>query len=437
MSERLRPAALLLLLAVLLEAAFLALRHLTPWSENLPAVIALGLAGSVVYLVAVFLVFSWREARGTALVVVLLAAVAFRATLFSLSPALSDDLYRYRWEGRIQQAGHNPYLVTPADPALAPLGLAELRPEELARVPGRDVSAAYGPLTELLFWLAAGLDGSVAFKFFSVFFDLATLLVVVVLLRARGEPPVRALAYAWCPLVVLEFSGSGHNDSLAVFCLLLALLLVEKRQSVVSSAALAAATMGKWFALVLAPVFWRRSGWRGVVLFALTAFLFLVPYLGAGWGLLNGLFVYASLWRNNASLYSLMVAATGVDAIATGAALGLVAGLALHLAWQRAEPLRAAFLLLTAVLLLSPSVFPWYVTWLAPFLCFFPNPAFLLFTATVLLSYHVLIDYAALGVWHYTSWLLWLEYLPVYALLLWASLRQRRQPVPLKQEGGG
>ena len=117
MLERLRPAVLLLLLALLLEAVFLALRHLPLWSENIPAVVALGLAASVIYFAAVFLAFSWREPARAALLIVVLAAIAFRATLFSLSPTLSDDLYRYRWEGRIQHArfghaGYNPYLVT-------------------------------------------------------------------------------------------------------------------------------------------------------------------------------------------------------------------------------------------------------------------------------------------------------------------------------------
>jgi len=112
--------------------------------------------------------------------------------------------------------------------------------------------------------------------------------------------------------------------------------------------------------------------------------------------------------------------------VATGIALGIVGGLALYFALTNTEPLRASYALLAAVLLLSPSVFPWYVTWLVPFLCFFPHPAWLLFTVTVLLSYHVLIDFTALGLWHYDPWLVGLEYIPVYGLLLWQQWRARR-----------
>ena len=72
------------------------------------------------------------------------------------------------------------------------------------------------------------------------------------------------------------------------------------------------------------------------------------------------------------------------------------------------------------------SVSPWYVPWLVPFLCFFPNAGLLVWTGTVFLSYHVLMDYSAAGAWRYSAWLVWLEYLPVYALLLGKAWRARR-----------
>lgn len=418
--RRLPPPLALGLLAALLEAAFLALGRLHPLDENIVGVIALGLLASVLYLGAACLAFSWPQSTPAALAVVLLAAVVFRATLFPLPLTLSPDLYRYQWEGAIQLAGRNPYLSAPADPELA-----DFRPKEFNRLPGKEVPTAYGPLTELLFRLTARLDGVAGFKLLSVVFDLATLLVLVGLLLERQEPPVRALLYAWCPLVVLEFAGSGHNDSLALFGLLLANFFIIRQRAAVSIVALAAATMAKWFAAAAAPVFLWRGRWRSFPLFAAVAVAALLPYHSAGWSLLRGFLTYAEKWRNNESLYAVFLAASGQESVATGIALGVVGGLAAHCALRGAEPLRASFLLLATVLLVSPSVFPWYLTWLVPFLCFFPNPALLLFTATALLSYHVLIGYSAGGEWRYTPWLVWLEYLPVYALLLWGWARSR------------
>jgi len=405
--------------AVLLGAAFVALRRLQPLDEHIPEFVAAALAASGVYFIVVHLAFSWTRTSPAALAVALAAAVAFRALLLPLPPTLSDDIHRYVWDGRVQLAGHNPYLVTPADPAL----LAH-RPPEFERIPGREVPTAYGPLTELVFRAAAAADGWFAFKLVSVFFDLATILVLLALLHSRGEPLVRVVAYAWCPPVVVEFAGSGHNDSLPLFGLLLALLLLLRGQKSTSGAALAAATLAKWFPVIAAPFFWRRTGWRGAVVFAAVALALVSPYAGAGWGVFSGARAYAEHWRNNASLFELVAWASGSDAVAGVVAVLAVAGLAVFLYRTEAEPLRASFILLAAVLLVSPSVFPWYVVWLVPFLCFYPNPAVLLWSATVLVSYHVVMDYRALGLWRYSPALAWLEYVPVYALLAGGAMRR-------------
>ena len=36
----------------------------------------------------------------------------------AIEPGLSDDAYRYLWDGRVQVAGLNPYGIAPEDPAL-------------------------------------------------------------------------------------------------------------------------------------------------------------------------------------------------------------------------------------------------------------------------------------------------------------------------------
>lgn len=398
------PTALMLgLLAGLLEAAFLALRRLHPFDEHVVEVVAVALAAGVVYLVAAWLAANLHRSTRLATLIILLAAVLFRLTLFDLPPSLSDDLYRYQWDGQAQLAGQNPYLVAP---------------EAAAKVPGAGYTAAYGPLAEFLFRLTAFFGGVPAFKLLSLLFDLGSLLLVLALLRARGLPVERALIYAWCPLVVVEFAGSGHNDSLTVFGILLACWLLARNRAALSALPLAAAVLTKWFPALLLPVFLRRGGWRGLGVFAATAALGFLPYLDAGWNLVAGVRSYAESWRNNASLFDLLRAASGSDTVAAAVVALILCGLALYLAAKRAEPLRAAYVLIAALLLLSPSVFPWYLTWLVPFLCFYPSAGFLLWTATIFLSYHVLLGYTAHGGWQYDPTLVWLEYAPIFALLV-------------------
>lgn len=409
-----RRVVVLVLLALLLECLFILLHRYHPFDEHIPETVAVCLGAGVVYLIAAYGVLQVKASGRGALWIILLGAFAFRATLVSLPPTLSDDLHRYVWEGEIQVHGLNPYLAVPADPALL-----TLRTPEFDRLPGREVSTAYGPTTQLLFLATAVLDGWVGFKLASLAFDLGTLFLLLGMLRARGQPAARVLLYAWCPLVVLEFAGSGHNDSLTIFLLVLANSLILVRRRALSMLALAASVLTKWFTGLLAPLFFLRAGWRSLPLFAAATVAILWPYRGAGSNLWAGAMAYGEKWRNNESLHGWLMGISGQEAVATGMAAGILAGLALYLAWRRSDPLRASYLLVATVLLVAPSVFPWYVTWLVPFLCFFPNPAFLLFTSTVLLSYHVVSGYRALGTWEYEPWLTWLEYLPVYALLVW------------------
>jgi len=415
------PTALTLgLLAALLEIAFLALRRLHPFDEHVVEVVAVALAASVVYFAAVWLAGRLRNSTGLTVTIILLAAVLFRLTLLDLPPSLSDDLYRYQWDGQLQLAGDNPYLVTPEARRLP----GQARPH----LPAAGYTTAFGPVPQLLFLLTAHVDGVLAFKLLIVMFDLASLLLVMALLRARGLPLERALIYGWCPLVVIEFAGSGHSDSILIFGILLACWLMTRHRALLSSLPLAAAVMTKWFPAMLLPVFVRRSGWRGLVVFTAAVTLGFLPYLDAGWNLIAGVRSYAESWRNNASLFDLLRAATGSDVAAGAVAALVLGGLALYLAAKRAEPLRASYLLIAALLLLSPSVFPWYLIWMIPFLCFFPNTGLLLWTATIFLSYDVLIGYKVLGTWQYDPALAWLEYAPVFALLVLGWLRGRVAP---------
>src|SRR4029450_10116090 len=77
-----------------------------------------------------------------------------------------------------------------------------------------------------------------------------------------------------------------------------------------------------------------------------------------------------------------------------------------------------------AILLFAPTLFPWYMVWIIPYLCFFPNPAWLLFSITSAISYYVLIGWWTLGRWEQDSFLTALEYYPFLMLLVLAFIRK-------------
>jgi hypothetical protein len=128
---------------------------------------------------------------------------------------------------------------------------------------------------------------------------------------------------------------------------------------------------------------------------------------------------YEATWKNyHASLYTAIDWATG-GKTKIPALTGIAAswGLAFWLAWKKADPARAAFLLIGTILAFGPNGYSWYFTWIVPLLCFYPNPAWLMLTVLQFLSYNVLIGYGILGVFKFDPLMQWLVYAPFYALL--------------------
>lgn len=428
--ERARPAQILTTLVglVVLETLFYSLYRLGDLKLYVVETIATCFFAGIVYLLCVYRFEHTADSRA-AFWLILAGALLFRLTLLPLTPTLSEDIYRYRWDGRIQASGWNPYAVRPDDPRLAPL-----HPPGEPYGPGHDIRSIYPPLAELIFRVTYRFFPSpVAFKlpFFAA--DLLTVFLLAWWLRSTGGRNFQLAIYAWNPLVIVEFAGSGHSDALAVAAVVAALVIIRSHRTV-STLLLAAAALLKSFPILLFPLWLRIAGWPrtlrawvNALLAGGLAFLCAWPYRSALAQVPATMAYYESRWQfNNASLYTILAKLSGSTELAAGVGVGVAAGLALWAAARRLDPARAAYLIFGAILMFSPNAYSWYFTWMVPLLCVFPNPAWLLLTILQILSYEVLIDYQALGEWHFRPAMLWLTYGPFYALLLWHQLRARR-----------
>ena len=411
-----------------LEFCFVLLYRLHDLEIHVVGTIAIAFAAGIIYFIALYCLEHTSENRAT-LWLVLLGAVLFRLTLAPLAPTLSEDVYRYRWDGRVQRAGWNPYTIRPDDPRLD-----SLRNRAEPAGPGHDIPAVYPPLSELTFRIADRfLPSPVAFKLTFIGADLLVVFLLAAWLRSTGGRIYQLVVYAWNPLVIVEFAGSSHSDALALAALVAACVLIIRSRQRLSMILLTAATMFKLFPIMLMPLWLRRAGWprrREAWLNGLLAAAFALacawPYRSALARAPEILSYYSSRWQdNNASLYSVLVWLTGSRRFAEGLGVGVAAGLALWAAVKQLEPARAAYLIIGAILLFSPNAYSWYFTWIIPFLCFFPNPAWLLLTILQFLSYHVLIDYYALNIWHWRTGMVWLTYGPFYVMLVWEIIWKR------------
>jgi hypothetical protein len=389
------------------------------WSEHL---------GAFLILHAVSWTGMLLVSRGRASwVVVLSGAVLFRVAILLLTPSLSDDIYRYVWEGRVQIAGFDPYVLPPVAPQLE-----SLRDALWQQVNHPQYAAIYPPVAQLAFRALAHWGGVLVFKSVLCLLDLVTCGVLAMALHRRGLSPSRLVLYAWNPLVVVEIAGSGHLEPLGVLPLVAAVVLVGRRRAL-GWTLLAASTAAKYAAGITIPAFLavappRKRGIAAAVLFLLAVF---APYAGAGMHLFDSLRVYAEHWRYNDLLFALVQRFSADPHHARMVALGLTGAGGLAVAVWRRPLEQRALAALTLTLLLSPTIHPWYLIWPLALVPLAPNTAILAWSATLPIAYLHLFPAFGWGPYATPSGVpQLLEVAPVAVFLLGIRLRRSRTPKP-------
>jgi alpha-1,6-mannosyltransferase len=350
-------------------------------------------------------------------------AVLWRLALVPAFPLLSDDVFRYVWEGRVQVHGGNPYAWDdrPESPRWRPM-----RDGVWRSVTHKEYTAVYPPLWEMACALVVRLRGSVtAMKAFVVACELALLALLARMLRRRGLPPERLLVLAWSPLALVEVAGSGHNDAVGALLLTASLAALDRGDRLGSALAAALGAQTKFLPALVAASWLRRYRFWHVVAALDLFLLLLVPYAAAGPGLWMSLEKYGRYWLFNQALFDPLAAIAGGHEGGVKLAGSLLALLALVLAARKAEPVGAALAVIAASVLLAPNVLPWYALWLLPFLVLRDAPAALLFTGTVQLAYLVYPDWLSGERWQVSGWVRALEYGPCLAVALVVWLRRR------------
>lgn len=390
LARTLEPVALALLLVGIVSL----LGRLPDWRGELGRFQALLVLAFGAYALALARRTRWRALpRAGAFVV--LVALALRAAVFAVPPMLSDDVYRYAWEGRVLAAGANPYAHAPDDPALA-----SLRDREVySRVNHPSLSAIYPPLAEAGFALVARAAFSVfAFKLWIVLHDLVLCAVLAAWCARRGGSAWDAIAYAWNPLVVTEYAGSGHHDPTGMLWLVLALAWAERRP-LASGLAASASVLVKLVALPALPFLWRGWDARARLVATLITGAGLALYAALTRGAHSGLAAFAAHWRHNDALFGPLAAVAGE----TGARFlvaGIVLALLIALFVRRVDAAAGTRLVLRAGLLLGPVVHPWYLGWVLALEPLAISPAWLLLSCTVTLGYGAFAAPAEGGAYH-------------------------------------
>src|SRR5215813_13902420 len=208
-------------------------------------------------------------------------ALIFRLSVLWVTPGfLSDDIYRYVWDGLVQQAGINPYHYPPEAPELGFLRDATIFP----MINRKRALTLYPPGAQLFFRLQAWLwpGHLVAMKAMILLADVGSIALLLLLLKQLELPRSNILLYAWHPLVIVELGISGHLDGLMLPFVLLAFLCMMHKRSWLVGVSLAIATLIKLYPAIQLPALYRKGGWpMPLAFFGLVGVGYLL-YLDAG-----------------------------------------------------------------------------------------------------------------------------------------------------------
>lgn len=341
---------------------------------------------------------------------IIMATIARLLLLFAL-PSLSDDFYRFLFDGHLLIKGINPY---------AQLPLAWVQAQGLdsssylyylfegMNSPG--YFSVYPPLHQVFFGLAA-LSGEsllpnlLVLRSMLIAFDLLNIWLIVKLLQLWHQPKRRVLLYALNPLVILELTGNLHSEGMVLTGLLAVLYCFERGKTYQASAAWAWAVGIKLTPLMMGPILLRKAfksgssisffAWSALFLFLALGLLFLGGVYLNFW---QSLRLYSSSFEFNASIYYLIRWVSGffmdynpivyVGPFLTVLAALLILALSFLFRLENAKDLAAGMVWIYLVyLLLQTVVHPWYLIPAFGMSVLTGNRVFLVWTGLVFLSY--------------------------------------------------
>jgi len=423
-------------------------------SDVTPRTIGLYLLAFAGFVLAVW----WQEHRGISWVWLLAIPLCFRLMLVFTTPTLSDDVYRYLWDGHLITEGANPYSHTIDDPQRDQY---EIEARTLANSP--NYATPYLPTAQFVFGVTALVAPSepTSMQLVMVAFDVGVALVLIRLLALTGLPRGRLVLYWWNPLVIVEVSHGAHLDSLMIALALLAVFLSLRESSPKWSGpvVLALATLTRPLPLLLLPVLWWRWTWPQRALYGLVSFTLILPFgIWGGWGLFGdpvrtGVFgsirVFVREVSFNSGIYHWSEgwferrgAADAASSARTLMAVLLVAMLVY--VWHRCrhgsalELMRAAALVFMGYVVLASILHPWYVVTLMAFLPFVTPTAdednrrwwllvpWLYLAGALILSYLTYLDPLQIGELEWVRRTEWYPTLALLPLTAWLGLRRDR-----------
>jgi alpha-1,6-mannosyltransferase len=310
----------------------------------------------------------------------LLIGIALRIALIFSIPILSDDYFRFLWDGFLSNQGINPFEFKPTE--ITSLFTDNSFAQELYKgINSPNYYSIYPPVSQWIYYLAAlpqgVFGGIIIIRLILLAFEIATFFMLSKIISRFSLNHHKIIWYWFNPLVIIEITGNLHAEGTLLFFLLSGLLSITQLKDLKGGLLVALSVCSKLFSLMFLPLILLKGGshrWFKLMLGIIPLFLIVfLPFINSEnfSHLLDSLNLYFQTFEFNGSVFNLVkwagIQLLGYDLIKiAGPVLSLISlGIILTITWKyRYRNRRVIFTGLTFIistyLFFSPIVHPWY-----------------------------------------------------------------------------
>lgn len=360
--------------------------------------------------------------------------IFFRLLLFPIGPIASDDVYRYLWDGKVQSAGYNPYTFVPKAEELSHLK-SELLPEKVSYP---EMKTIYPPYSQWMFLLAylIGEESLFGLKLLLLISELCTIILMIGVLGNLKKSPKYALVYALSPLPILQFFIDAHLDGFGITLIILFLYLFTKSKKRISYFVLGLSIAAKLISGILYPLLLNEKNIKNLIsamlIPLLTITIIYLPYTINSFPF-DSLFIFSRNWISNGSVFSLIHWLISDNQTARIVSIFFFFGSFLYLYFSDLKFEDKVYLVFFFFFLYSPVVHPWYITWISALLVFSFRWSGIAFITMISLANFYAINFQIRGKWEIESWILIVQYAPVFILFVTEIFINRTKRINLLQ----
>ena len=370
------------------------------------------------------------------------SAMLLRISLMFMTPNLTDDYFRYIWDGLLFTHGYNPYLVLPSQFINSSHFVTGITESLYAGLNSPNYYTVYPPVCEFIFGLSAKLAGDnilgnvIIIRLVILLAEFGVIIFLCRLVSKLALSPNIIAIYAFNPLVIIELTGNLHLEAVMLLFLVLAIYLLVLKKQLYAALSFGLAVGVKLLPLIFLPLLIRRMGLtKSIIFYAIvgtTLVVLFLPFYNTDLipNFLSSLRLYFQTFEFNASLYYVLrwvgyqIAGYNIVAI-LGTALAVaafiiiitIAVLEKTITWL--SLFQSMLMCLTAYFLMVTTIHPWYITSLVLISLFTSYRYPIVWSAVIILSY------AAYRTVPYSEnlWLVAVEYIVVLSCMVYELFR--------------